>query len=376
LLWVQQNIHSFGGDPDNVTLSGQSAGAFSVIFHVFSPASANLAKKFIIMSGTIETEWFFQKKTDALALYDAFSAYVGCPPSKGDQLVCLQMIIPAALTMSFKEFAKRGSTYRKTFNPFQSSPAWIPSKIPPFVMFAAHGVVIDGTDSGLPDTPLALLEKMDFTGKTFMIGVNTDEGATFVDNISEVIPGMTKKSRYTFSQSDVNEGIDWTFPSPILRNQISSLYRFESHPTKTPYETLSQVLTDAVFTCPTQKLMNSLAGKGANVYAYVFDVKLVLHGNVPHGAELPFLFRNSKFLFYSGCLELQNKPKVKKASIAFSSAAGSIINGTNPGWPKWSANKSYRKFTLQGVQDEDGQHWMRAHCKELWNDVEMDWLSV
>ena len=39
LRWVQQNIKQFGGDPDNVTIFGQSSGSASVKYHMLSPMS-------------------------------------------------------------------------------------------------------------------------------------------------------------------------------------------------------------------------------------------------------------------------------------------------------------------------------------------------
>lgn len=39
LRWIKQNIASFGGDPDNITLCGDSAGSACVNYHVISPMS-------------------------------------------------------------------------------------------------------------------------------------------------------------------------------------------------------------------------------------------------------------------------------------------------------------------------------------------------
>lgn len=51
IQWVKRNIAAFGGDPDNITLFGESAGSFSVNFHVASPMSRDLIKHAIGESG-------------------------------------------------------------------------------------------------------------------------------------------------------------------------------------------------------------------------------------------------------------------------------------------------------------------------------------
>lgn len=51
LKWVKQNITAFGGDPDNITIAGQSAGSASVVFLVASPLAKGLFKKAIAQSG-------------------------------------------------------------------------------------------------------------------------------------------------------------------------------------------------------------------------------------------------------------------------------------------------------------------------------------
>jgi para-nitrobenzyl esterase len=51
LKWIQKNIAAFGGDPDNVTIAGQSAGAFSVNAMIASPLAKGLFHKAIPQSG-------------------------------------------------------------------------------------------------------------------------------------------------------------------------------------------------------------------------------------------------------------------------------------------------------------------------------------
>lgn len=49
--WVKRNIAAFGGDPDNITIGGQSAGGLSVLCQLTSPQNENLFHKAIIQSG-------------------------------------------------------------------------------------------------------------------------------------------------------------------------------------------------------------------------------------------------------------------------------------------------------------------------------------
>lgn len=57
LRWVKENISSFGGDPNNVTLFGESAGGCSVHLHLMSPLSKGLFQRAILMSGTALSYW-------------------------------------------------------------------------------------------------------------------------------------------------------------------------------------------------------------------------------------------------------------------------------------------------------------------------------
>ena len=57
LEWVQANIALFGGDPDDVTLMGESAGASSAALHMVSPLSCKLFHKAILQSAGLTPRW-------------------------------------------------------------------------------------------------------------------------------------------------------------------------------------------------------------------------------------------------------------------------------------------------------------------------------
>ena len=52
LKFVKSNIAAFGGNPDDITLMGQSAGSSSTLYHFMSPRSAGLFQKVIAQSGS------------------------------------------------------------------------------------------------------------------------------------------------------------------------------------------------------------------------------------------------------------------------------------------------------------------------------------
>lgn len=65
LKWVQKNISAFGGDPNNVTIAGQSAGAFSVNAMIASPLAKGLFHKAIPQSGGLLSNRFNQNLAES-----------------------------------------------------------------------------------------------------------------------------------------------------------------------------------------------------------------------------------------------------------------------------------------------------------------------
>ncbi|KAJ8407943.1 hypothetical protein AAFF_G00269870 [Aldrovandia affinis] len=76
LRWVQDTIHSFGGDPGSVTIFGESAGAISVSLHMLSPVTSGLFHRAISQSGVPLMSLFIQSDPKPSALVVAQKA--GC----------------------------------------------------------------------------------------------------------------------------------------------------------------------------------------------------------------------------------------------------------------------------------------------------------
>ena len=76
LEWVRDNIAAFGGDPRNVTIFGESAGARNVCFHVVSPGSDRLFQRAISQSGDCTGK--IPTRAEAEAQAADYVAAVGC----------------------------------------------------------------------------------------------------------------------------------------------------------------------------------------------------------------------------------------------------------------------------------------------------------
>jgi para-nitrobenzyl esterase len=118
LRWVRHNAGAFGGDPHNVTIAGQSAGAMSACAQLTSPGAAGLFDRAILQSGSCRTEFLdnfeypgeaaatlFQPLDDVAAHGVETAAALGCADAaKAKALACLRKLPVEDLMPVLQEF--------------------------------------------------------------------------------------------------------------------------------------------------------------------------------------------------------------------------------------------------------------------------------
>jgi len=102
ISWVRDNIASFGGDPENITIMGQSAGAMSVQQHVLSPLSRGMFQKAVMSSGGGVSK--LMSSAPAEKFYDFWTA---CMKKAGcEDLEAFRRLEPEKLFTAWQETKK------------------------------------------------------------------------------------------------------------------------------------------------------------------------------------------------------------------------------------------------------------------------------
>ncbi|KAM8944731.1 bile salt-activated lipase isoform 2-T2 [Lycaon pictus] len=101
IAWVKRNIAAFGGDPNNITLFGESAGGASVSLQTLSPYNKGLIRRAISQSGVALCPWVIQR--NPLFWAKRIAEKVGCPLDDTARMAkCLKVTDPRALTLAYK----------------------------------------------------------------------------------------------------------------------------------------------------------------------------------------------------------------------------------------------------------------------------------
>lgn len=201
MQWVKDNIAKFGGNPDKITLMGESAGACSVALHLLSPLSRNLFHQAIMQSASATVPWGAITKEESLLRGLRLAELMNCPHDKKNiraTIDCLRQADPKTLVN--KEW--EGITIGLTIGIF----------VP----------IIDG--SFLDEKPMVSMKNMNFKKTNILIGTNQDEGMYF---IFYHLPDMFPKEEDVFiSREDFKRAINElnVYANPLQKKAIEFEY--------------------------------------------------------------------------------------------------------------------------------------------------------
>jgi para-nitrobenzyl esterase len=229
LQWVRDNIGRFGGDPDNVTIFGESAGSFDVCLHLVSPGSAGLFHRAISQSNGCTMRQ--ATAAEAAPAVEQLVAAVGCEASS-NVLPCLRQVPTNEL-----------------LNANPRGDGW-----------ASANLIIDG--GFLPDQPRALFDAGRFSKVPYLLGANAEEANAQLDWLGSLLDsegGYLGALRSLFGER---------------ADQIAALYRPEDFPASDiaspELAALARAVGDRENVCPTYDTARRAAAGGADVYLYDF----------------------------------------------------------------------------------------------------------
>ena len=149
IQWIKDNVQHFGGNPDSLTLFGESAGAMSISAHLISPISQDLSRRAILQSGSVNSKGAYMLPEVAKETARNLMEDVGCNSSSAHAMECMREV--SAETLSKAQWTR-------------PAPIGFPSFAP----------TIDGTF--LTKHPDEMIQEGQFPAADVLLGTNSDEG--------------------------------------------------------------------------------------------------------------------------------------------------------------------------------------------------------
>jgi len=286
LDFAKRNAAAFGGDPDRITIFGESAGGFSVCYHVSHGAYSDLFTAAIMESGSCDTTEFFLQPREAFNVGKLLIEAIGC---EEDDLECLRALEPKDILYGVLSSLKTRDVTDE-------------NGLPVLTPIGTWGPVIDGTTVGLPKMPLQAIEAGEGVQVPMLLGTNHNEGSIFVPAVHVVFPHMGLK----FTDEDLEVVLHHVLDPRLGRAGVPPtvapvMAQYPKDDFKSQDERFATLIRDYIFVCPTRRVARAVSAY-SDAYLYHFTYpEHWLENKVLgeyHSSELTFVFGNKLPFFY------------------------------------------------------------------------------
>jgi para-nitrobenzyl esterase len=327
LQWVHDNIAAFGGDPEQVTLMGESAGAMSIGNLLAMPATRGLFQRAILESGASSSILLTREQATGIA-----QAVMKKLDLQASQALALTAV-PAETLLSLQDEVDREWSGLEAFAP-----------------------VIDGVT--LPKHPLELMAEGASLPVPLLIGSNRDEWRLW----TVLLGGDLEK---------VKAGLSQTFGAAT--GQVHEIYT-RGRADQAPDLAWIDMQGDRVFRIPAIRQAEAQVRQGAPVWMYRFDWVSPALGEqlgACHGLEMPFVWKsldNPLARFLLGDAQAPMQPLINRIHAAWATfiRTGMPTAAASADWPPYDlTHRTTMLFNAVSEVVDDPQ----AEMLPLWETV-------